>query len=117
MLKISLPSTTVPGTAAPGTALGTVAPGTAAQRADLLAVEEPLEIRIGGTPLTVTMRTPGDDIDLAAGFLFGEGLIDPAATCRDPDVRRERGRRHAGGRHRPRDVEPGHRRPPRSGTS
>jgi FdhD protein len=48
------------------------------QRADLLAVEEPLEIRIGGTPLTVTMRTPGDDIDLAAGFLFGEGLIDPA---------------------------------------
>ena len=38
-------------------------------RADLLAVEEPLEIRLHGDPLTVTMRTPGDDLDLAAGFL------------------------------------------------
>jgi FdhD protein len=44
-------------------------------RADLLAAEEPLEIRVNGTPLTVTMRTPGDDIDLAAGFLFTEGLL------------------------------------------
>jgi len=47
----------------------------AEQRADLLAVEEPLEIRIDDTPLTVTMRTPGDDIDLAAGFLYTEGLL------------------------------------------
>jgi FdhD protein len=45
------------------------------QRADLLAVEEPLEIRIDDQPLTVTMRTPGDDIDLAAGFLYTEGLL------------------------------------------
>jgi FdhD protein len=45
------------------------------QRADLLAVEEPLEIRIDDVPLTVTMRTPGDDIDLAAGFLYTEGLL------------------------------------------
>jgi FdhD protein len=44
-------------------------------RADLLAVEEPLEIRVEDEPLTVTMRTPGDDIDLAAGFLFTEGLL------------------------------------------
>jgi FdhD protein len=44
-------------------------------RADLLAVEEPLEIRVGGEPLAVTMRTPGDDIDLAAGFLASEGVI------------------------------------------
>jgi FdhD protein len=44
-------------------------------RADLLAVEEPLEIRVGGEPLAVTMRTPGDDIDLAAGFLASEGII------------------------------------------
>jgi FdhD protein len=51
-------------------------------RADLLAVEEPLEIRIGGQPLTVTMRTPGDDIDLAAGFLFTEGLLSPAVDLR-----------------------------------
>ena len=49
--------------------------GVAAHRADLLAVEEPLEIRVDGEPLTVTMRTPGDDIDLAAGFLFTEGLL------------------------------------------
>jgi FdhD protein len=51
-------------------------------RADLLAVEEPLEIRIGGQPLTVTMRTPGDDLDLAAGFLFTEGLLSPAVDLR-----------------------------------
>jgi FdhD protein len=48
----------------------------------MLAVEEPLEIRIGGSPLTVTMRTPGDDIDLAAGFLFCEGLLNPPAGLR-----------------------------------
>ena len=44
-------------------------------RADLLAVEEPLEIRVDGEPLAVTMRTPGEDIDLAAGFLASEGVI------------------------------------------
>ena len=44
--------------------------------ADVVAVEEPLEIRVDGAPLTVTMRTPGDDEHLAAGFLLGEGLID-----------------------------------------
>jgi FdhD protein len=49
--------------------------GAAEHRADLLAVEEPLEIRVDGEALTVTMRTPGDDIDLAAGFLFTEGLL------------------------------------------
>ena len=57
-------------------------PGSSGYRADLLAVEEPLEIRIGGTPLTVTMRTPGDDMDLAAGFLFGEGLLQRAVDLR-----------------------------------
>src|SRR5580658_282717 len=51
------------------------ASGSADYRADLLAVEEPLEIRVDGEPLTVTMRTPGDDLDLAAGFLYTEGLI------------------------------------------
>jgi len=49
--------------------------GNSEHRADLLAAEEPLEIRVEDTPLTVTMRTPGDDIDLAAGFLFTEGLL------------------------------------------
>ena len=45
------------------------------QRPDTLAVEEPFEIRVNGTPLTVTMRTPGDDVDLAHGFLLTEGVI------------------------------------------
>jgi FdhD protein len=43
---------------------------------DEVAVEEPLEIRIDGAPLSVTMRTPGNDEELALGFLYGEGLID-----------------------------------------
>jgi FdhD protein len=42
---------------------------------DRLAVEEPLEVRVDGEPLAVTMRTPGDDDELAVGFLAGEGLI------------------------------------------
>ncbi len=48
----------------------------------MLAGEEPLEIRIAGAPFTVTMRTPGDDFDLAAGFLVGEGLIRGGADLR-----------------------------------
>ena len=43
---------------------------------DEVAVEEPLEIRVDGQPLAVTMRTPGHDEELALGFLYGEGLID-----------------------------------------
>jgi FdhD protein len=43
---------------------------------DEVAVEEPLEIRVDGRPLAVTMRTPGHDEELALGFLLGEGLID-----------------------------------------
>jgi FdhD protein len=46
------------------------------ERSDAVAVEEPLEIRVDGRPLTVTMRTPGHDEELALGFLYGEGLID-----------------------------------------
>jgi FdhD protein len=45
---------------------------------DVVAVEEPLEIRVDGRPLAVTMRTPGHDEELALGFLYGEGLIDRA---------------------------------------
>lgn len=48
---------------------------------DEVAVEEPLEIRHAGRTLSVTMRTPGHDDELAAGFLFSEGLVDQA-----PDV-------------------------------
>jgi FdhD protein len=43
---------------------------------DAVAIEEPLEIRVDGEPLSVTMRTPGHDEELALGFLYGEGLID-----------------------------------------
>lgn len=43
--------------------------------ADLVAVEEPLEIRVAGETFAVTMRTPGHDEELALGFLFGEGLV------------------------------------------
>jgi len=52
--------------------------GVGAHRPDTLAAEEPLEIRVGGRPLTVTMRTPGDDFDLARGFLVSEGVVTSA---------------------------------------
>lgn len=44
-------------------------------RPDTMVVEEPLEIRVGGKPLAVTMRTPGSDFDLALGFLVTEGVV------------------------------------------
>jgi FdhD protein len=50
-------------------------PGGAVPRADLLAAEEPLGIRVDGTALAMTMRTPGDDIELAAGFLVSEAVV------------------------------------------
>jgi FdhD protein len=56
-----------------------VAAGETTERADLLAAEEPLGIRIDGQAVSLTMRTPGDDIDLTAGFLVSEGIIASAA--------------------------------------
>jgi FdhD protein len=52
---------------------------------DQVAVEEPLEIRVDGRPLAVTMRTPGHDEELALGFLHGEGLIDGVRPAGPPD--------------------------------
>jgi FdhD protein len=52
-----------------------VVDGIATGRPDTLAAEEPLEIRVAGRPLTVTMRTPGNDFDLARGFLVSEGVV------------------------------------------
>ena len=50
-------------------------PASSTRRSDLLATEEPLEIRVDGRSLTVTMRTPGADFELAVGFLYGEGVL------------------------------------------
>ena len=46
-----------------------------ADRPDVLAVEEPLEVRVDGEQFSVTMRSPGDDFDLVAGFLVSEGMV------------------------------------------
>jgi len=67
--------------------------GTATERPETLVVEEPLEIRVNGTPLSVTMRTPGSDVELAQGFLLTEGIIahrDDVLTvryCRGSETR------------------------------
>ena len=52
-----------------------VSPGEAIRRSDTLAVEEPLEIRLNGESYLVTMRTPGNDIDLVHGLLYSEGIV------------------------------------------
>ncbi len=65
--------------------------GTARDERDAVAVEEPLEIRVDGETVAVTMRTPGHDAELALGFLFAEGIIAGAAEvgsvahCGRPD--------------------------------
>ncbi len=53
----------------------TIEAGRDETRLDLLAVEEPLEIRLNDKTVSITMRTPGHDVQLAAGFLFAEGLL------------------------------------------
>ncbi|MEU9376937.1 formate dehydrogenase accessory sulfurtransferase FdhD [Streptomyces sp. NPDC048255] len=56
--------------------------GTAGIRPDTLVAEEPLEIRLNGKPLAITMRTPGDDFALAVGFLVSEGVLGSASDVR-----------------------------------
>lgn len=62
--------------------------GESRRHQDRLAAEEPLEIRIDSKPLTVTMRTPGNDEELAAGFLWTEGLIESPSQI--AEIRRVR---------------------------
>ena len=83
--------------------------GVRSELADHLAAEEPLEIRLGGEQVAVTMRTPGHDTELAVGFLLGEGIVTPGqisgvVECRSDegdggvaDVRLRPGERPAGG--------------------
>jgi FdhD protein len=66
-------------------------------RDDLLAVEEPLEIRLGATSVSITMRTPGHDLDLAAGFVFTEGIVeDPGQIVSIRHLKTEGNQRQAG---------------------
>src|SRR5260370_23019904 len=62
--------------------------GSTRERIEKLAVEEPLEIRLGGRRFTLTMRTPGNDEELAAGFFFSQGLFNDASRL--GEVRRVR---------------------------
>jgi len=54
-------------------------------RTDEVAVELPLEVRLNGSPVAVTMRTPGHDFELAAGFLYGEGIVSEAPEMTLPE--------------------------------
>jgi FdhD protein len=67
--------------------------GKTSERDEKLAVEEPLEIRLAGRRFTLTMRTPGHDEELAAGFLFTEGFVNDASEL--GEIRRMRGRKGA----------------------
>ncbi|MFF2572007.1 formate dehydrogenase accessory sulfurtransferase FdhD [Streptomyces sp. NPDC058084] len=57
--------------------------GAVNERPDTLVAEEPLEIRLNGRPIAITMRTPGDDFALAAGFLVSEGVLADASDVRN----------------------------------
>ncbi|MFF3686048.1 formate dehydrogenase accessory sulfurtransferase FdhD [Streptomyces sp. NPDC002187] len=56
--------------------------GAVSARPDTLVAEEPMEIRLNGKPLAITMRTPGDDFALAVGFLVSEGVISSPSQVR-----------------------------------
>jgi len=62
-----------------------VSPNGRRRRVDALAAEEPLELRVNGKALAVTMRTPGQDVELAHGFLLSEGVI---GTSQDISIAR-----------------------------
>jgi FdhD protein len=65
--------------------------GRASEAPDVLATEEPLEVRLEGQQVAVTMRTPGHDVELAVGFLVGEGIVRPGDVARAVECRSEEG--------------------------
>jgi FdhD protein len=65
--------------------------GHATEAPDVLAAEEPLEIRLEGRQVAVTMRTPGHDAELAVGFLVGEGIVRPGDVAQAMECRSEEG--------------------------
>ena len=79
---MSAPKTEVPGIAA-GSVVRRKADGSCECITDEVTVEEPLEIRIGKDSVAVTMRTPGDDTDLTAGFLLSEGIVRRRADVQE----------------------------------
>lgn len=88
MMKVPTKRTSPP---VASTRIARVGQRTREEREDRLAIEEPLEIRLDGRSVSVVMRTPGEDHELAAGLLFTEGIltgkeeIKEIAHCVDPD--------------------------------
>ena len=65
--------------------------GVASELPDVLAAEEPLEVRLGGERVAITMRTPGHDTELAVGFLIGEGIVRPGDVAGATECRSDEG--------------------------
>jgi FdhD protein len=80
--EMNAPKTEVPGIAA-GSVVRRKVDGSCECITDEVTVEEPLEIRIGKNSVAVTMRTPGDDTDLTAGFLLSEGIVRRRADVQE----------------------------------
>lgn len=69
--------------------------GTWSKQADAVVIEEPLQLSLNGDELSVVMRTPGSDIELALGLLFAEGIIASTADVREVRISAESGEKEA----------------------
>jgi FdhD protein len=86
----------MPKPAAPGLSVRRWSSGRWSESSDSVAGEEPLQLLLDGEPLSVLMRTPGADVELALGLLFAEGVIGSAADVRDVRVSADSDERGAG---------------------